>query len=197
VQRVNGRAFTLVELVIVIVILAIVAGTVAPRLLSSKSRQGEQLVRGVAELLSAAAKRDTYSTQRTAVDFDAAAGKMKLVTLRVSNPASFDPGGEVWVDDPLAPAVNMEGLRLTSGLAGVTDLDVRKFRVEFPGAGGAEPRPGVGLLLVDDGGQKWYVRLSSSSTRAEISSGNNVKLVPVVDPDVVDLDATGGRDDAW
>lgn len=191
------RGFTFVELVIVIVILAIVTGMVVPRLFSWKSRQGELSVYAVAELLSAAAKRDTYSTQRAAVDFDATAGRMKLMALRISNAGSFDPGGEEWIDDPLAPVASLEGVKVVSGLAGIADLDTKKFRVEFPGAGGAEGRPGIALMLADDAGQKWIVRLTSSATRAEVLPGTNVRALQTADPDVIDLDASGRRDEPW
>jgi prepilin-type N-terminal cleavage/methylation domain-containing protein len=193
-----ARGFTFVELVIVVIILAVATGMAVPRLLSWKSRKGEQVVQAVADLFSAAAKRDTFATERVAVDFDASTGRMKLVSLRVSNPANFDAGSEQWMDDPLAPNVTLEGVRLVSGMAGAMDLDTRKFRMEFAGAGAAQGRAGVALLFSDEeAGQRWVVRLSPSATRAEVLPGQNVKSLQTGDPDAIDLDATGMRDDPW
>ncbi len=190
------RAFTFVELVVVIVIVSIVAGLVIPRITSWKSRQGELSVYAVADLLSAAAKRDVYSTQPAAVEFDAKGG-LRLMALQVTNAASFDPGAEVWVQDPLTPAANLAGVHLLAGAAGPQELDPKKFRVEFPGAGGAQGRPGVALLFGDDEGQRWLVKLPPMGTRAEVVPNAAAKGLPTIDADAIDLDATGMRDEAW
>lgn len=191
----RARAFTFIELVVVIVIISIVAGLVIPRITSWKSRQGEQSVNAVADLLSAAAKRDTYSTQPAAVVLDG--GAVRLLALQVNNARSFDPGSETWVQDPLTPAANLDGIRLLAGAAGATELDTRKFRVEFPGAGGAQGRPGVALLFGDDQGQRWLVKLPPSGMRAEVVQNAANKGLPTADENAIDLDATGLRDEAW
>jgi len=193
----RSRAFTFVELVVVIVILAVIAGMVVPRMNSWRSRQGEQSVFRVADLLSAAAKRDTYATQRSAVEFDVAAGRLKLVALRVSDVESFNPGGEVWVEDVMTPKAVLDGVKIIAGQAGIDELDVRRFHVEFPGAGGGQGRPGIALLLQDDAGQRWTVRLPSTATRAEVTTGGDPKGLSTGDPSAIDLDASGWRDEPW
>lgn len=190
-----ARAFTFVELVVVIVILSVVAGLVIPRLTSWKSREGELAVNIVADMLTAAAKRDTYSTQRSAVDFDAATGRFRLLALRVRDVQSFDPGGEEWVEDPLSPAAQLEGAHLVSGMMGIAELDPKKFQIDFPGAGSAQGRVGIALVFADDAGQQWTVRLPATATRAEVVPGNAGPLT--ADSYAVDLDATGRRDDPW
>ncbi len=191
------RAFTFIELVVVIVIISVVAGLVIPRITSWKSRQGELSVNAVADVLSAAAKRDTYSTQPAALVYDGGSSGIRLMALQVNNARSFDPGAETWVQDPLTPVANLDGVKLLAGAAGSTELDVRKFRVEFPGAGGAQGRPGVALLFGDDQGQRWLVRLAPSGTRAEVIPNAANKGLPTADVDAIDLDATGLRDEAW
>lgn len=195
--REGVRAFTFVELVVVIVIVSIVAGLIIPRITSWKSRQGELSVNAIADVLSAAAKRDTFSAQPAALVFEAGSAGLRLMALQVNNAASFDPGSETWVQDPLTPAANLEGVRLLAGAAGPTELDTKKFRIEFPGAGGAQGRPGVALLFGDDQGQRWLVKLPPSGTRAEIVTNAAAKGLPTSDADEIDLDATGMRDEAW
>ncbi|MBX3375910.1 MAG: prepilin-type N-terminal cleavage/methylation domain-containing protein [Phycisphaeraceae bacterium] len=207
--------FTFVEIIVVIVILTVVAGMVVPRLMSWKSREGEQSVRAVADMLTAAAKRDTYSTQRTMLEFgpsgrgsgggEAAAPRFRLMVLRVADVGSFDPGGEGWVEDPLTPIAALEGVSLRSATAGVMDLDPRRFQIEFPGAGGTQGRPGIAMLFQDNADQLWLVRLPSTATRAEVvplGSGLNgrsmsARDLPTGDPYAIDLDASGRRDDPW
>ena len=204
--------FTFVEIIVVIVILTVVAGMVIPRLTSWKSREGEQSVQAVADMLTAAAKRDTYSTQRTMLEFGTGAGgieqgssRFRLMVLRVADVASFDPGGEVWVEDPLTPIASLESVSLRSATAGIMDLDPRRFQIEFPGAGGTQGRPGIAMLFQDNADQLWLVRLPSTSTRAEVvplgnaSSGRSVNArdLPTGDPYAIDLDASGRRDDPW
>jgi prepilin-type N-terminal cleavage/methylation domain-containing protein len=195
--RGSSRAFTFVELVVVIVILAVVAGMVIPRLTSWKSREGELAVNIVADLLTAAAKRDTYSTQRSAIEFDASTGRFRLLALRVRDVQSFDPGGEEWVEDPLSPAAKLEGANLMSATAGIAELDPKRFQIEFPGAGSAQGRPGLALVFADTAGQQWTVRLPSTATRAEVTPGVSRAGSTTGDSYAVDLDATGRRDDPW
>jgi type II secretory pathway pseudopilin PulG len=196
-QSRGAGAFTFVELVVVIVIVSIVAGLVIPRITSWKSRQGELSVYAIADLLSAAAKRDVYSTQPAALEFDSKTASLRLMALQVTNAASFDPGAETWVQDPLTPVATLVGVHLLAGAAGPQDLDPRRFRVEFPGAGGAQGRVGVALLFGDDEGQRWLVKLPPSGTRADVVPNAANKGLPTNDADTIDLDATGMRDEAW
>lgn len=208
------RAFTFVELVIVTIILTVVAGMVIPRLTSWKSRQGEQSVYAIADMLTAAAKRDTYSTQRCLLEFQGATpssgddlatpGRFRMFALRVADVQSFDPGGESWVEDQLAPAAILDGLKLESAASGTAELDTRRFQIEFPGAGGAQGRPELSFLFQDDAKQLWLVRLDPSATRAEVvnagpASSRRLSVLDMPSPGAhaVDLDAAGRRDDPW
>ncbi len=200
----DGRGgFTFVELIVVIVILTIVAGLLLPRLTSWKSRQGEQSVRAVADVLTAAAKRDTYSTQRCSVEFDAKTGRFRLFVLRVADVHSFDPGAESWMEDPLTPTAILDQATLVAVSSGIAELDPKKFQIEFPGAGGTQGRPGLAMQFTDDAGQAWVVRLPSTATRAEVISAGSAadraagRELFTGDTAAIDLDATGRRDDPW
>ncbi|MFA6043993.1 MAG: type II secretion system protein, partial [Phycisphaerales bacterium] len=68
----------MVELIVVVVMLGVLAGLVGPRLLGWTHRHTEAAALKLADLLSAASRRDTLSSQRVAVDYDAKRGTARM-----------------------------------------------------------------------------------------------------------------------
>lgn len=186
----RAKAFTLVELITVIVIIAIAAGLIMPRIVNWDERRAEAGVRRVADVLSGAARRHLFSTQRLAIDFDGQTGRLRVVALRLAAPASFDGTDSAWVEDPLTPSADLEGLSLLEAAADSRALDERRFRVELPPA---EPRPAITLRLESTGGRAlWTVHLPASGEQAAVIVGEGAPP-----SDRVDLDEAGLRDEAW
>jgi prepilin-type N-terminal cleavage/methylation domain-containing protein len=186
----HPNAFTLIELITVIVILAVVSGLLLPRLVNWDERRAEAGVQRVADVLSAAARRHQSSTQRLAVGFDRESGSLRILILRLGAPASFDPGDAAWVDDPLTLSAELEGLDVVEASADSKALDARGFRIELPPA---EPRPAIALTLATPGARGvWTVHLPPVAERATVTAGRAGAI-----EERIDLDRAGLRDEAW
>lgn len=192
------HAFTLVELVCAIVLLAILAGVIVPRILSWDSRRTEEQVLAAADLLSSAARRAAFSTQRVAIEFDAADARLSVVWRKPGDPTSFELTPGTWDPDPLTPPVQLEGLRLVRASAGGLDLNTQGFRAALQDDQAAAGRVSIALMLLDErSGRRWAVRLSPLSERAEVLADANDADLTAPDPAIIDLDAMGMREQPW
>ncbi|GMV25631.1 MAG: hypothetical protein AMXMBFR58_16620 [Phycisphaerae bacterium] len=190
--RSGVRAFTLVELIVVLVILAIMAGVIAPRLASGASRAAESEVHKAAELISAAGRRDTLTSQQLAIDHDG----QSLRLMKLQMPSAADAARGVppeWVVDPLALPVEFENARIVSASADGAELNPERFHIEFRQAG---QRPSVVIVLAQaTGTSSWTVSLTPGAFRARITSGED----RFADMDItsVDLDLAGKAEEPW
>ncbi len=185
--RNSAAAFTMVEIIVVVVILGVLAGLMVPRVISSSGREARRAAEAAAEVLSAAARRDSLSTQRVAIDFDGSLGTLKLVKMGTNA-----RGEAAWVDDQLAPRAEMGSAIVTSAMSDTLTLDASgQFRVEFPVMG---RRPDVTLVIEDSRRRETYrVVLSSSAVRARVvMPGQSAEASAVTD-----LDAQGKGEQAW
>src|SRR5690606_39016870 len=124
----HNAGFTIVEVIVVMVVLAVLAGAIAPRLTSSAGRRARVEAQAVARTLSAAAMRDTLSSQRVALDFDG--GVLRALALGATGD---DPDvARAWRIDPLIPEARLTVLSFFGGAADLQRLDVSSFRLEFP-----------------------------------------------------------------
>ncbi len=180
-------AFTLIELVVVIVLLAIFAGAVAPRFLSLGSRRAESEVQAVAALLSAAAMRDELTSQPIALAFDAETSRLSMLSVQAAS-ADAVP---LWKQDPIVAPVALSDARIVSIQSGVRTLDPREWRVDFPQI---EPREKLTIELADaKDDARWVLILSPTATAASLIPGSE-KDLPT---DETDLDQIGREEDTW
>ncbi|HRJ50608.1 MAG TPA: type II secretion system protein, partial [Phycisphaerales bacterium] len=113
--------FTLVELIVALVILAILSGVVIPRLASGSSRTAEAEVRRAAELISAAGRRDTLTSQQLAVDFDGTT--FTLMIFRRPSPADAAKGLTAeWLRDAMTMPVELKDARVVAAVSDGMDL---------------------------------------------------------------------------
>lgn len=169
------------------VVLAVLAGAIVPRLTSSAGRRARVEAQALASTLSAAAMRDAVSSQRVALDFDGA-------TLRAMAYGSTDGDPDtarLWRADPLIPEARLQELSLAAAHTDLARLSGETFRIEFPRMG---RRPAIELQLVDSRGEAWRVSLASGATRAVAGPAReNLSGAAVV----VDLDASGQGRHPW
>lgn len=176
----------------VVIILAVLAGAIGPRLAAMGGREVRASALEVGDLVSVAARRDALTSQRVALEFEGDRGRLVLLTMDGGSSAdgSARPPGE-WREDTLIPAVTLGNARITDALTDGVALDPRGWRVEFPQ--GAR-RPALELILSDvKGKEHWRVELPSSAAHAAVSPGNALGM----NDQSVDLDATGGGTTPW
>lgn len=194
-ERSARRAFTLIELIVVVILLAVVTGLVAPRLLDVSRRKADETARAVRNLVSIAAYRDAVGTQRVALAYSRTDRTLALQTLRSPDGGVGEGGPVQWLADPLVAPVLLEGMTLRSASMGGLALDVAQWRVEFPRH---EPRGAIEIVMqAETGGttsglpRLFTVSLLPSASEATLDAGAGGVETPV------DLDATGQGVSTW
>jgi len=186
----RGRAFTIVELIVVVVILAVLAAAIGPRLAAMGGREVRASAMEVGDLVSVAARRDALTSQRVAIEFEGDKSRLVLMTMDVAPSGGGSPVAE-WREDKLIPPVLLGNTKITDASTDGVALDARGWRVEFPQGG---LRPALALILSDPKGKEhWRVELPSSAAHAAISPGNALGM----SDQAVDLDAGGGGTSPW
>jgi prepilin-type N-terminal cleavage/methylation domain-containing protein len=183
------RAFTLIEVVIVVLIISLMAGLIIPRL-GGVGRRAEQLaVDRVADLLAAFSYRDSLASGSTAIEYSANQGSLTLLTLRRPPETPEDP--PIWMRDVLAPVIRIpdtivmnayeDGAILPNGdWSLITNLDGTRPKIEIELSGST-----VNATVMLD---PW------AQTPAVVDENNPA---PTTLLDAIDLDAVGQDKDPW
>lgn len=185
------RAFTLIELVVVIVILGIAAAAIAPRFVGGSARSAEVSALAVRDLVSAVATRSVLTGRRVAVAYDSSRGIAEAQTwLAAGVPDDWTAPGQ-WAPDPLTPPATLNGAKVASVRADGLTLDPSRWRVEFdPGV----RRPSLSVVVAQVGGAKsWRVDLATGAMRAELGAADGPQSAATV----IDLDGAGRAEEAW
>lgn len=187
----SRRAFTLVELIVVIVLLSVVAGLTAPRLFSSSSRRAESNMREIADVLGIAARRDASGAgsageaQRLAFDSEKRTLALQVRRTRQNGRGELEQAG-VWRNDPLAPVVNLDHVRISRAVIDGVAADDRAWTLDFVSG---QVRPTVELVVESTSGGT----TSGGSGRSRVAQGPrwNVLLLPYASSaEIASLSAT-------
>ena len=182
-------AFTMIELIVVIVMLGVLAGAVIPRMMRRSDREAEQNVRVLADLFSTAAARSAIAGQHVALWYDAAGdGKMWMETSRAASASDFETN-PVWAPDPIVSEQRSDRVTFVSGTVDGRALDTRKWTIEM--VPGQERGMIVASFRDREGTRTWSVVLAPGSLRAQVVEG----ATPL--DESVDLDATGMGEVSW
>lgn len=182
-------AFTIIEVIVVCIIIAILATLVVPRFAGFSARRAEASVREFAELVSLAAAKDQVTSRGVALEYDGSKGTLRIMTL--STAASQLALGGQWQQDPLSRPVQLDDARVVSIASDGIEQDPGRWRIEFPRS---EPRPKLSIVLeANEGGARYGVVLSSGAMRASIVDA----AVVGESSDVIDLDASGKAGATW
>jgi len=208
------RGFTLLELIVVITIIAIMAGVFLPRMTGQTQRAAEAEAVAVQRLLSAAAERASLvGGQRLALEFSVTDNVARLALMEQANsadgsgnaPAANSRPETDWSQSLLVEPVALEYLQLDQAVLDGRRLDPRRWLAPL---GGSQIRPSITLVLGPrEKSTPTAYRLdlptdAIAATRTAISAdalaGAGTRAVPgAAQTRAVDLDATGRGDSPW
>ncbi len=212
-SRRSPGAFTLLELIVVIVMIAILAGAFLPRLSGQARRAAEAESIAVQRLLTAAAERAALvGGHRLAVEFATLDGVSTLAV--VSRPPSSPGPGSAgaasrntpeWKQDLLVDPVTLTRLELKQATLDGRRLDARGWLAPL---GSAQARPTIALVLSpkDDPSATAYridlfpdaivaQRTPMAADQLGVAGSRAVQSGPPTRS--IDLDATGRGDSPW
>src|SRR5215510_3248159 len=72
-------AFTLIEMIVVIIIVGVLAGVLLPQALSNTGRRAETEAQNVQRLISIAAERESLSPEPVAVEYDETSATLRIL----------------------------------------------------------------------------------------------------------------------
>jgi prepilin-type N-terminal cleavage/methylation domain-containing protein len=188
------HAFTLIELIVVVVILAVVAGAVVPRFSSGAWRRAETTAVALREAVSTAATRAALYTQPAAIVVDSKE--------RTAQVLSFVPGaGRDWdrpgsfIADPLSPKVELDDVEILRATIDGVPVRAEQFRVDF--RPGARP-PSISIVVAQTGGTRaWRIDLESGSMRTSLTPSERADAARDPGASTVDLDGLGREEEPW
>lgn len=186
----------MIEVVVAVVILAVTAAVIVPRLMASNDRKARGEADGAAALVTQAARRQMLTSSRVAIEYNADQGGLSVVTLKPADTADFDARERLWVQDPLMPRAPLDTLEVISATssASAAPLDSRKFHVDLTDQNG---RVALAIVLRDRvSGGEWTIRLPITADRAVVITGSDTRDLKS-DQDTIDLDDVGKRDSPW
>lgn len=186
-RRRSNRGFTLIELVVTMLVLAVIAGAVAPRLLPDPARRLVSKAGQVADVLSSAARRARWSAGPCAIGFDA--GVLRVLERRI------DPRTRAasWTPDPLIVPLELDAQELSEVLAGTQRLSTTRFRIDL-----SDQVPAISILL-SDAARSVAFRVDLAQDAADASVRDALPGEPLTPPDPagIDLDALGRGEEPW
>ncbi len=202
------RAFTLLELVVVVVMIAILATVFLPRLTGQSQRQAEGEAIRVQQLVTAAAERSSLAGGQVAIRYTTSdEGPTLAVVSREPAPlenarARTTPS---WKPELLIDPLRLEHLELKHATSDGRRLDPRQWVVPL---NGAMTRPALSLVLGQKdtpAGAAYRIDLAQDAIEArrtglapdQIGVAGSRALQAGPPERAVDLDATGRGDSPW
>jgi type II secretory pathway pseudopilin PulG len=193
-RRGSHPAFTMIELVLVVVVLAVTAGAIIPRLVSRDRRREELAAAVVRDAVSAAARREDFTSGGAALEFDRQAGALSVLTPAPSKVGEWNRA-IVWQPDPLVPAATLAPLELAGAYSDGVRLPESRWRLVLSGL---DHRPELRLVLRGSAtGAVWVVLLPSDAAGASMFTGDEFSARSAGSGTSVDLDRLGLRDAPW
>ncbi len=189
----SPRAFTLLEIIIVMAVLAIIMAMTVPRLLGREGRVLQLTADRVSDLLAMFAQRETLSGRPTAIWHDTERHLLVLLILDIDEAAPEEPAE--WRPDRTVRPVRMPpSIDVQRGIAASVDgnpVDMSQWPIATePG----RPRPSIEISLYADDGNVKTIALPSHAL-APYQLDDAQAVLAVRRP--VDLDAAGRNREDW
>ncbi len=191
-SRTSRHAFTLIELVVVVAVLAILSAMVVPRLGGHEKRLMSLAVAQVADMLTMYAQRDALSNRPAGIWHDTDRNWLVLMTLDIDEANPEEPAD--WWPDPFVRPVKLPPLIGENGVFVRADGEPVDIRIWPLSTAPGQDRPAVQIMLMaDDGSTRTLVLPGHAMAPYLLTSASDLTGVRVP----VDLDAAGLRQEDW
>lgn len=193
-------AFTLIELIVVMILIGIVAGTVAPRMAGMSRRRAQAEAQDVADLLQSAAQRQGVSRRGCAIDWDEERGTLLLTTRSATVRRRSVTRSEVFEEDLLTRPVYLNDLAIEDiTLDSASPASDDAWRIVFEPGG---QRPEVRLTLRGDAAAteslRWLITVPPMGTRVALERlAEGARATATTTEPYLDLDALGMGEQPW
>ncbi len=192
-KQFRRRAFTLIEVIIVIALLAILTSMIVPRLVGHEGRVQQLAAERVADMLTMFAQREALSSKPVGIWHDAERNWLVLVVLDINDANPDEPA--TWRPDRAVAPVKLPASVPPDGVAGTADgraIDFRQWPIATePG----RPRPRIEISLYTDDGSVRTVVLPAHAIAPYHLDRELESMIALREP--VDLDAAGRHREDW
>lgn len=192
-----ARAFTMIEVLVVVALVSVTAMIVVPRLAGAGARQARVEVQAARAVVSAAAQRDALSSQATCLTYSEQTRELALLVEDVQT----DPtAARHWSPAALVTPAQIETAQLRAVAIDGVPSGAASWRIDFEPS---QPRPSLSLLFVYEGSAiggsgAWQLDLPGDATAAIVTALPSAEAWrPVMQRAATDLDAQGRRNTAW
>ncbi len=190
---ISRRAFTLVEVMIVVTVLAIIMAMTVPRLLNREGRMFQLTADRVADLLTMYAQRESLSARPAGIWLDTGRRRLVLMVLDIDEVEPEEPAQ--WRPDrtvqpvPIPPTIDAQRGVVASVDGNPVDISQWPIATE-PG----KPRPRIEISLYADDGNVKTISLPSHAM-APYQLDDAQAALAARRP--IDLDAAGRNREDW
>lgn len=191
-------AFTLIEAMVVIILLAVFAGMIVPRMLNTPARSALNEARAVERLLSVAAEKATMLAEPVAIEYLAASKTLTVSTQRARTGSDGVRLAPEWRQDSLVEPVTLTYTELADARADAVPLNRTQWRVTFvPG----QPRPDLVISLTmpsgPTSGHNALIALPPHASKAARLDTSPASPASAGSASAIDLDDTGKGNKTW
>lgn len=188
------RAFSMIELIVVVIILAVMAGAILPRFFGNERRRAENEVRQVRDFFDAVANRFAFSSQGLAVSYNALHKRFELYSLRAKGNAGDFAAARDYLPDQMTLPVSLEEVKLSILTADGLPVDPVKGWIEFSIG---SSRPTIVAVLTFGQTDAWRVELPGDESQALLARTDLRDAGSPANSRRRDLDAEGASQSPW